>query len=120
MRLIRRFIRLTRFILNLEEIVMTVSEALEALRAQVQKTTEIEASAVLLIRGLATQLSQMAQSNATPAQLQELANHLQLSSDALAAAVAQTLPVSTQDPPPPTLPADSQDPAASKDQSPPA
>ena len=58
---------------------------IEALTAQVTANTEVEASAVILINGLAAKLLEFAND---PAAIIALAGQLQTSANALAAAVA--------------------------------
>ena len=58
---------------------------LTALTAQVQANSDVEASAVLLIQGLADQI---AAAGTDPAALQALQDQLKASADSLAAAVA--------------------------------
>ena len=65
-----------------EDIVMA---DLTALTAQVQANTDVEASAVLLIQGLADQI---AAAGTDPVALQTLQDQLKASADSLAAAVA--------------------------------
>ena len=62
---------------------------LDALTAQVAANTEVEASAVILINGLAAKLFEFAND---PAAITALATQLQASADALAAAVAANTP----------------------------
>ena len=62
---------------------------LDALTAQVTANTEVEASAVILINGLAAKLLEFAND---PAAITALATQLQASADALAAAVAANTP----------------------------
>ena len=72
---------------------------LAALQAQVVKTQEAEASAILLIQQLAQQVATLAQelanlaaNGATPAQLAALTTELDNSAKALTAAVAANTP----------------------------
>ena len=62
---------------------------IEALTAQVTANTEVEASAVILINGLAAKLLEFAND---PAAIIALAGQLQTSANALAAAVAANTP----------------------------
>jgi hypothetical protein len=62
-----------------------LSEAVAALRAQVEMNTSIEQSAILLIQGIAAQLAEL---SGDPAAVEALAAQLKSSADALAAAVA--------------------------------
>ncbi len=64
---------------------------LTALQAQVQTNTEVEASAVTLIQGIAQQL---ADAKTDPAAVQAIADQLNTSATALAAAVAANTPAS--------------------------
>lgn len=58
---------------------------IDELKAQVERNTEVEASALTLIQGLHAQL---VAAGTDPAKLDELKNQLATSGDALAAAVA--------------------------------
>lgn len=78
-----------------------IMSALDDLKAQVQATTDVAASAVTLIHGLADQL---AASKDDPAKIAALAATLKSSSDALAAAVVANTPAAP--PAPPAPPAD--------------
>ena len=64
---------------------------LDALTAQVTKNTDVEASAVVLIQGIAKQL-QDAINSGDPAQIADLQSKLSTSADTLAAAVAANTP----------------------------
>lgn len=67
-----------------------MSVSLDALTAQVAQNTQVEASAVTLIQGIAAQLAEAA---ADPAKVQALSDQLKASADSLAAAVtANTQP----------------------------
>jgi hypothetical protein len=70
---------------RLEGIRMTLVE----LEAQVAQNTAVEASAVLLIQGIAAQLAAVA---TDPAKVQALADSLKTSADSLAAAVVANTP----------------------------
>jgi len=74
---------------------------LTGLTAQVAENTEVEASAIVLITGLAAQIESM---KTDPIALQALADSLNGTSDQLAAAVAANTPavVPTPDPTPET------------------
>lgn len=61
--------------------------AIDDLRAQVEATTNLEASAVTLIIGIAAQLKTALEANDTAA-LQDLTNQLALAAEPLAAAIA--------------------------------
>lgn len=74
-----------------------MSAQLDALTAQVQKTTEIQQSAITLIEGLADQIEALKDD---PVKLQALATELKAKSDLLAAAVTANTPA----PPPPVPP----------------
>ncbi len=67
-----------------------VMASLDALTAQVTKNTDVEASAVILIQGIAQQLKD---AGTDPTKLAELASKLSTSADSLAAAVAANTPV---------------------------
>lgn len=62
---------------------------LDDLKAQVQKNTDVEASAVTLIQGIAQQLKDAGND---PAKIQALSDQLKSSADALAAAVTANTP----------------------------
>jgi len=64
---------------------------LDALTAQVTKNTDVEASAVVLIQGIAQKLAD-AIASGDPAKLTALQGQLSTSADALAAAVAANTP----------------------------
>jgi hypothetical protein len=68
-----------------------MSAELDALTAQVQANTEVEASAVTLIQGLAAQI---AANTTDPAALTALSEQLKTSADALAAAITANTPAS--------------------------
>mgnify|MGYP001312214451 CR=1 FL=1 len=74
-----------------ESIIMT---DLTALTAQVQANTDIEQSAILLIKGLADQI---AAAGSDPIAIADLVTKLKVSATALAAAIAANTPVA---PPP--------------------
>jgi hypothetical protein len=78
-----------RFIIELLKVVLRkeyqMSAQLDTLEAQVRANTEVEASAVILIRGLADQI---AAAGTDPAKLATLTTSLKSSADDLAAAVA--------------------------------
>jgi hypothetical protein len=62
---------------------------LSALKAQVQANTDVEASAVVLIKGLAAQLAAVA---TDPAAVQALADQLKASAQALSEAITANTP----------------------------
>lgn len=66
-----------------------MSAQLDALTAQVQANTEVEASAILLLRGLAAQIADLQDD---PAALQALSDNLKASADRLAAAITENTP----------------------------
>ena len=68
-----------------------VKMELDELTAQVAENTEVEASAIALITGLAQQITAL---KTDPVALQALADRLNGSADALAAAVAANTPAS--------------------------
>ena len=67
----------------------TIMKELDDLTTQVQANTDVEASAVTLIQGIAQQL---ADAGTDPAKLQALQTQLQTSAEALAAAVTANTP----------------------------
>ena len=68
-----------------------MSKELDALTAQVKANTDVEASAVILIQGLAAQI---AEAKDDPVKIQALADSLKGSADTLAAAVSANTPMS--------------------------
>jgi hypothetical protein len=73
---------------------------LDALKAQVKASTDLEASAILLITGIAAQIEQ---NKLNPAALTDLAGQLKASGDALAAAITANtglIPAPAPEPPP--------------------
>lgn len=64
---------------------------LDALRAQVARNSDVDASAITLLRGLKTALD-AAIASGDPAALTALSNSLGASTDALAAAVVENTP----------------------------
>lgn len=76
-----RILLLLHTLIRKEELVMA---DLSSLQAQVQANTEVEASAVVLIQGIAAQL---AAAKTDPAAIQALSDQLKASADGLAAAV---------------------------------
>jgi hypothetical protein len=74
----------------------TMSAAMDALIVQVTKNSEVEASAILLIQGIAQQLKDAIANGADPVQLSALAKQLDNSAQALAAAVAENTPVAPE------------------------
>jgi ABC-type transporter Mla subunit MlaD len=75
------------------EEMIKMSKELDDLTSQVQKNTDVEASAVTLIQGLAAQIA--AQAN-DPAAIKALTAKLSGSADALAAAIVANTPAATQ------------------------
>lgn len=69
-----------------------MSKELDALTAQVAATTELEASAITMIQGLA---GQIAASKDDPAKIQALADSLKSGADALAAALTANTPAAS-------------------------
>jgi hypothetical protein len=69
---------------------IAMAASLASLQAQVQKTTDVEASAILLIQGIAAQL---AAAKEDPAAIQALADSLKAKTDDLAAAIVANTPV---------------------------
>ena len=65
---------------------------LAELQVKVDQVTQVEASAVTLIDGLAAQISALVASGGSPAAFQSLAEELTASSNALAAAVTANTP----------------------------
>jgi hypothetical protein len=66
-----------------------IKMTLDELKTQVEANTAVEASAVLLIQGIAAQLAEVSQ---YPAKVQALADQLKTSADALAVAVTANTP----------------------------
>jgi hypothetical protein len=66
-----------------------MSKELDALTVQVQENTEVEASAVVLLQGLAAQIADLKDD---PVALQALSDTLNASADNLAAAVTANTP----------------------------
>jgi hypothetical protein len=66
-----------------------IMAALDDLTAQVKANSDVEASAVVLIQGLATQI---ANNTSDPAALAALSTQLKTSADALAAAITANTP----------------------------
>ncbi len=73
-----------------------MSAELDALTAQVKANTDVEASAVLAIKGLADKVAALAAAGGTPAQFTELAAELKASADALGAAVPVNTPAASK------------------------
>jgi peptidoglycan hydrolase CwlO-like protein len=90
---------------NIEKEIHHMSQQLDDLSAQVQATTDLEASAVTMIQGLASQISALKDD---PAKLQALADSLKSGASALAAAIAANTPAA----PDATPPADASSPPA--------
>jgi len=65
------------------------SADLSALTAEVARNTEVDASAIALLRGLAAKIVELKND---PVALQALADSMKASSDALAAAVVENTP----------------------------
>jgi hypothetical protein len=84
------FLFLTLF---LNQKIKTVMAALDDLKAAVQKETEVDQSAIVLLNGLKAQLDAAIASN-DPAALQALSDQLGSSSQSLADAVAANTPAS--------------------------
>lgn len=82
-------------IINMQEILMS---ALDDLKAEVERNTSLEQSAVTLIQGIAQQLKDALAAN-DPVALQDLTTKLSSSADALAAAITANTPA-----PPPVKP----------------
>jgi hypothetical protein len=78
------------------ELMSAMTDAVTALTNQVTANTTVEGSALVLIQGIAAQITAAA---GNPAQVTALASQLKTSADALAAAVAANTPVA---PAPPT------------------
>jgi chromosome segregation ATPase len=72
----------------------TMSAELDALTVQVQATTDVENSAILLIQGIATQLVAIKDD---PAKIAALSGTLKASADSLAAAIIANTPVAPPD-----------------------
>jgi hypothetical protein len=87
-----RYLRIIRMLRFLVRKVENMAGELDALRAQVARNTEVDASAIVLLRGIKAALD-AAIAAGDPAALTELSNSLGASTDQLAAAVAEnTLP----------------------------
>jgi predicted RNA-binding Zn ribbon-like protein len=72
---------------------MAVAEALEALRAEVERNTSVDSSAIALIEGIAAKLDELSQrETVNPADLVALSDALRASSDSLAGAVTVNTP----------------------------
>jgi len=84
-----RILHLLETLIGKEERLM---QNLAALTSQVEANTSVEASAVLLINGIAAQLAAV---STDPVAVQALADKLKASSDTLAAAVAANTPAAT-------------------------
>lgn len=74
---------------RIEQKVDKIMADLTVLQAQVTKSTEVVASAVVLINGIAAKLESMKND---PAQIQALADELRTDNESLAAAVAANTP----------------------------
>jgi hypothetical protein len=70
---------------------------LTALTAEVQRNTDVDSSAIVLLNGLAAQIEAL---KTDPVALQQLADTMRQSSDALAAAVVANTPAPAPDPSP--------------------
>jgi len=70
---------------SMERLMSALTDAIDALAAEVEKNTQVDQSAIVLIQGLADQIAAVA---TDPAKVTELAAKLKASTDALAAAVA--------------------------------
>jgi hypothetical protein len=70
---------------SMEKLMSALTDAVDALAAEVEKNTQVDQSAIVLIQGLADQIAAVA---TDPAKVTELAAKLKASTDALAAAVA--------------------------------
>jgi len=80
---------LIKLVEAIKELGELMSAELEALRAEVEENTAVDQSAITLLQGLAAQIEALKQD---PVALQELADKLNASSEALAAAVAANTP----------------------------
>ena len=67
----------------------TMSQELDSLTVQVTRNTDVEASAVVLLKGLAQQIADL---KTDPVKLQALSDNLKTSADALAEAVVANTP----------------------------
>ena len=67
----------------------TMSQELDSLTVQVTRNTDVEASAVVLLKGLAQQIADL---KTDPVKLQALSDSLKTSADALAEAVVANTP----------------------------
>lgn len=80
-----RVLKLTQKIDLLTERIKEMSAALDALKVQVERNTQVDQSAITLIEGIAQQLQELKDD---PAAIEALSNELQASTDALSAAVS--------------------------------
>jgi len=80
-----RVLKLTQKIDLLTERIKEMSAALDALKVQVERNTQVDQSAITLIQGIAQQLQELKDD---PAAIEALSNELQASADALSAAVS--------------------------------
>lgn len=74
---------------SLSKIEVIMSQSLDDLKAQVAQNTNLEMSAIILIRGLAQQIADAA---GDPAALAQLSSDLKASADSLSAAVIENTP----------------------------
>ena len=80
-----RVLKLTQKIDLLTERIKEMSAALDTLKVQVERNTQVDQSAITLIQGIAQQLQELKDD---PAAIEALSNELQASADALSAAVS--------------------------------
>ena len=85
----RKLDALARILINIQQGVQSMTTELQALTDQVKVNTDLEASAIQLIQGIATQL---AAAKEDPAAVQALSDQLKASADALAQAVTANTP----------------------------
>jgi len=74
---------------TLTERITIMSAEIDALKAEVERNTSIDESAIILIQGLAQRIEEL---KTDPVALQALADELRAKNDALAAAVAAHTP----------------------------
>lgn len=87
--ILQKLDRIMKMLERIQKKEETMSAQLDALTVQVQENTDVEASAVVLLQGLAAQIADL---KADPVALQALADSLNVSADNLAAAVVANTP----------------------------
>jgi hypothetical protein len=94
----KRLIRIERKLDLLLKKEMQLMATMAELETQVKANTDAEDSAVLLIQGIAKQLTDALAAGADPARLQALVDQLKSHADPLAAAVVANTPVAPPTP----------------------